>query len=200
MEQARWTYEVPSAGTGSVGLEEYVVESRTGEPAGKVMTVLEREGRLYLAIELGKPPLQHDLRAVPWEEVDDVDHTALTVRLKLSTDAIGEALQLDPARRVEGEAAEAVRVDFPGERPPSVSSEASGPVDRSGPYAAMFGGFALGLLVLLAILLFDTRSDFSWEYALLAIPAVLFAFSLVTGYRLFRRPYEGVGGGDPSTR
>jgi hypothetical protein len=199
MEQARWTYEVPSAGTGSVGLEEYVAESRTGEPVGKVMAVLEREGRRYLAIEHGKPPLQHDLRAVPWDEVEEVDHAALTVRLKLSTEAMGEALQLDPAKRVEGKAAEAVRIDFPGEHPTAVSPESPGPVDRSGTYAAMFAGFALGLIVLLAILLFDTRSDFGWEYALLVIPAGLFAFSLVMGYRLFRRPYEGVGG-DPSTR
>jgi hypothetical protein len=200
MAQARWTYEVPAAGTGSAGLEEYVIESRNGEPAGKVVTVLEREDRLYLAIERGTPPLRHDLRAVPWEEVDDVDHTALAVRLKLSSEAIGEALQLDPGRQVEGGPAEAVRVDFPGRRPSSASPETPGPVDRPLPYATMFGAGALGLIVLLALVLFDSTSDFGWEYLLFAIPVALFVFSLVTAYRLFRRPYQGVGPGDPSAR
>jgi hypothetical protein len=200
MRQASWTYEVPSAGTGSAGLEEYVVETRTGEPAGKVMTVLEREDRLYLALERGRPPFQHDLRAVPWDEVEEVDHTALTVRLKLSSEAIGEALQLDPGKQVEGGPAEAVRVDFPGRRPSSASPVTPGPVDRSRPYATMFGAGALGLMTLLALVLFDSTSDFGWQYVLFLIPAALFVFALVTAYRLFRRPYQGLGRGDPSAR
>ena len=51
VERALWTYEVPLAGAGSVGLEEYVVEAHSGELAGKVMTVLERGDRVYLVLE-----------------------------------------------------------------------------------------------------------------------------------------------------
>lgn len=192
MERAPWTYEVPLAGAGSLGLEEYVVEGRSGEPAGKVMTVLERRDRIYLVLERGRPPLQHDLRAIPWNEVETVDHAALTVRLKLSSAAIEESLQLDPSKRVEGGPAEAVRTE-PPQQSSSSSPDVPGPVDRAGPYTAMFALAAVGLIVLLGIILWASSTEFTWEYALLLIPAALFALSLASGYRLMRHPYEGVG-------
>jgi hypothetical protein len=191
MGKAPWTYEVPLAGAGSVGLEEYVVEARSGEPAGKVMTVLERGDRVYLVVERGRPPLQHDLRAVPWNEVETVDHAALTVRLKLSSAAIEESLQLDPSNKVEGGPAEAVRTE-PPQQPTTTSADVPGPVDRAGPYTTMFALAAVGLIVLLGIILWASSTEFTWEYALLLIPAALFALSLASGYRLMRRPYEGV--------
>jgi hypothetical protein len=54
MRRAPWTYEVPAAGADSVALEEYVVEEASGVPVGKVMTVLERRGDLYVAVESRK--------------------------------------------------------------------------------------------------------------------------------------------------
>ncbi len=53
------------------------------------------------------------------------------------------------------------------------------------------------LLTLLAFFIVASRVDFTWHFALLAIPALLFLVSLVSGYRLFRRPYEGVREREP---
>jgi hypothetical protein len=123
--------------------------------------------------------------------VEIVDDAALTVRLKLSSAAIEESLQLDPSKRVEGGPAEAVRTEAPRQLS-STSPAVSGPVDRTGPYTAMFALAALGLIVLLGIILWASSTHFTWEYALLVIPAALFAVSLASAYRLMRRPYEGL--------
>jgi hypothetical protein len=64
-QQAEWIYEVPKAGAGSAGLEEYQVETSSGEHTGKVMTVLSKEETIYLALETGTPPIKRDLRAIP---------------------------------------------------------------------------------------------------------------------------------------
>src|ERR671918_2627235 len=151
MRRAPWTYEVPAAGADSVALEEYVVEEASGEPVGKVMTVLERRGELYVAVERGTPPLTHDLRAVPWKDIERIDHSSLTVRLGLRKEGIEETLQLDPKKRVEGERAEAHRLtELPRAIRPSTTPGAAGPVDRP-PYIVALGSFALGLLALLAL-------------------------------------------------
>src|SRR5918995_6646950 len=179
MRRAPWTYEVPAAGADSVTLEEYVVEEASGEPVGKVMTVLERRGELYVAVERGTPPLTHDLRAVPWKDVERVDHSSLTVRLGLRKERVEETLQLDPKKGVEGERAEARRLtELPRALRPSTTPEAAGPVDRP-PYIVALGSFALGLLALLALFIAALRVDFTWHFAFLAIPALLFLVSLV---------------------
>ncbi len=197
MGKASWTYEVPGAGTDSVALEEYVVEEASGEPVGKVMTVLERRGELYVAVERGSPPLTHDLRAVPWDDIERVDHTSLTVRLGLPKEAVEETLELDPKKGVEGELAEAHRLmELPQALRPSTTPDAAGPVDRP-LYVVVLGSFALGLLALLAFFIIALKVDSTWHFALLAIPALLFLVSLVSGYRLFRRPYEGVREREP---
>src|SRR4051812_33203782 len=51
MRTAEWTYEVAPAGGSAEGLDEYIVETESGEPVGKVTTLLEHEGDLYLAVE-----------------------------------------------------------------------------------------------------------------------------------------------------
>lgn len=188
--KASWSYEIPAAGADSVALEEYVVEEASGEPVGKVVTVLEREGELYVAVERGTPPLTHDLRAVPWTDIESVDHSGLTVRLDLPGEAIEEALELDPRKRVEGAGADAQRLtELPRALRPASRPDAPGPVDRRS-YAAALGSFALGLLALLALFVVALRVHLTWQFAFLAIPALLFLVSLVSGYRLFRRPYE----------
>jgi hypothetical protein len=188
MGTAPWTYEVPLAGAGSSGLEEYVVEDRSGAPAGKVMTVVEHDSRLFLVLERGQPPIRHDVRAIPWTDVEAVDHAALTVRLGLSGTAVEESLQLDPDKGIEGGPSEAVRADPP--LPTTVRPDAPGPVDRAGPYAMTFALGAVGLIVLLGLILWASSAEFGWEYALFLIPLGLFGLSLVSGYRLIRRPYE----------
>ena len=161
------------------------------------MTVLERRGELYVALERGTPPLTHDLRAVPWNDIERVDHSSLTVRLGLRKEAVDETLELDPKKRVEGERAEAHRLtELPPSLRPMSTPDAPGPVGRP-LYVVALGSFALGLLAFLALFIAASSVDFTWHFALLAIPALLFLVSLVSGYRLFRRPYEGVREREP---
>jgi len=48
--KATWTYQVPPAGADATGLEDYVVETREGEAAGKVISSSDftREFALFL--------------------------------------------------------------------------------------------------------------------------------------------------------
>jgi hypothetical protein len=105
---APWTYQVPPAGADSAALEEYVVETASGERIGTVLALLRRDDDELLAVEVGTPPLKRDVRVLLWEDVDGVDHEGLAVRLGIGRDEVEQRLQLDP--RVEGGDAEAVRV------------------------------------------------------------------------------------------
>jgi len=58
------------------------------------------------------------------------------------------------------------------------------------PYALTFALAAGGLLTLLAIVAVASVAGSAWIWALLALPAVLLLGALVSGYRLFRRPFE----------
>lgn len=189
VQQADWTYKVPKAGAGSAGLEEYQVETSSGEHAGKVMTVLRKEESIYLAVETGTPPIKRDLRAIPWGDVAEVDHGALTIRLRPSVD-VDQTLMLDPGKAVEDGPAEATLAEPPEKGPASYDPHASGPVDRTLPYAATFALAAFGLLSLLAIVVLDSAVDSGWIWLLLAVPASLLLGALVSGYKLFRRPFE----------
>ncbi len=163
---------------------------------GEILARLQRQwrtalaGEIYVAIERGRPPLTHDVRAIPRRDVERVDHAALTVRLRLSEDALDDALELDPDKAVEGEGADAVRVtDLPAEMRPSDSPAARGPADRP-PYLAALGLGLAAVFSLLALVLAATAVDFDWEFVLFVIPAVLFALAGLAGWRLLRRPYE----------
>lgn len=69
MTRVEWTYEVAPAGAPAAGLEEYVVETSLGAHVGKVTTLLRRGGDLFVAVERGMPPMTHDVRALPWNDV-----------------------------------------------------------------------------------------------------------------------------------
>jgi hypothetical protein len=188
--KAFWTYEVPKAGTDAVTLEEYVVQEAGGEAVGKVLTVLERRGELYVAVERGNPPLTHDVRAVPWQDVERIDHGRLALRLGLPAEALEETLALDRSKAVEGGRAEARRVtELPRQLRPWSTAEAPGPRDRAS-YGVALGAFALGLLALLALFVAALTVDFTWHFALLTVPGLLLLVSVVSAYRLFRRPYQ----------
>ncbi len=192
MAKADWTYQVAPAGASSEGLEEYVVEAVTGEPVGKVQTLLRRGDDLLLAVERGQPPLSHEVHVLSWNDVGRVDHEALAVRLRISEDALDGALKLDPDKGVELGHADAVRVtELPPElRPgPGAGGEAGGPVDRRTYVAAIALGGA-GLFSFLALAITALTVDFGWEFALFVIPVALFAAAGVAGYRAFRTPYE----------
>ncbi len=189
MATADWTYEVAPAGADSAGLEGYVVEAASGESVGAVRALLRRDDETYLAVTEGSPA-GRETRAVPWSDVDDVDHGSLTVRLAVPADAFAEALELDPEKAVEGEGADAVRVtDLPAEMRPSDSPAARGPADRP-PYLAALGLGLAAVFSLLALVMAATVVDFDWEFALFLIPVVLFALAGLAGWRLLRRPYE----------
>ena len=143
----QWTYEVPPAGAGASGLEDYQVETRDGEVVGKIISVLDREGDRYLAFDTGLPPVARQRRAVPWEDIVAIDHDALTVRIGLAKAELGQVLELDPANQVENGEADAVRLtDLPTEVT-ATDPSARGPIDRSS-YALAIALFAGGLLML----------------------------------------------------
>jgi hypothetical protein len=190
---ADWTYQVAPAGVSSEGLEEYVVEAVSGDPVGKVQTLLRRRDELLVAVERGRPPVSHDVRVLTWHEVERVDHDALTVRLCVSEDALDEALELDPDKGVELGDAEAARVtELPAELQPSpgAGGELGGPVDRPTYMGAVALG-AAGLLSFLALAIAALRVDFGWEFVLFVVPLGLLAAAGIAGYRAFRTPYEG---------
>ena len=191
MTKAEWTYQVPAAGESDAGLEDYLVQTRAGEQVGKVRTLIRRGEESYLVVERGNPPLSHDLRAVPWEEVETVDHDSLALTLRVDQDELERALELDPAKGVEDGDADAQRVTElpPGFRQPSLPGSEAGPVDRP-TYVAAISFFAIGLLAALGLALVVTAVQEAWLAAFAVIPALFFIASGVSGYRAFRSPYE----------
>jgi hypothetical protein len=190
--KASWTYEVPPAGADSAGLEEYLVETRDGQPAGKVVTLLEHAGERYVLLDSGTPPVAKERRAVRWEDIAEVDHDTLMVTLRLDGTELDSALELDPANEAEEGSAQAVRVtELPAGLRPTAAPE-SGPTDRP-TYAAAIALFAGALVSLLALALAASGTDFTWEFGLFAIPALLGFAAGIVGYRAWRRPYDRGG-------
>ena len=190
MAKADWTYQVAPAGSPAAGLEEYVVEAASGARVGKVTSVLARGDEIYVAVERGQPPVRHDVRAVPWRDVERLEHSALTIRLRLSEEALDDALELDPDKGVEDGEAEARRVtELPQELRPSSTPDAPGPVDRPTYVVALALG-AGGLFALLVLVIVALAVDFTWHFALFVVPAALLALAAVFAYRSFRSPYE----------
>jgi hypothetical protein len=198
MRKAPWTYEQPPGGEGAVGLEDYVVYTSEGTAAGKVTSLLRRRDELYLVVDRGSPPLSHDRRAVPWAEVSGVDHAALAVSLALSVSEFERAAELDPGLAVEPASSETRAdagarrmVDLPPEANPGpASNQARGPEDRSLLYAASLGLGLFAVLGLLGVVALVSVSGGDLVPFFL-VPIALGALSLVLGYKLWRRPYEG---------
>lgn len=191
MTKAEWTYQVPAAGESDAGLEDYLVQTRAGEQVGKVRTLIRRGEKFHLVVERGNPPLSHDLRAVPWEEVETVDHDSLALTLRVDQDELERALELDPAKAVEDGDADAQRVTElpPGLRQPSLPGSEAGPVDRP-TYVAAISFFAIGLLAALGLALVVTAVQEAWLAALAVIPALFFIASAFSAYRAWRSPYQ----------
>lgn len=101
MSRADWTYELPPVTGAGVWLEEYLVYDRDGTPVGRVLAVLEHEGRRWLGIEREPLPTRHDRRVVPFETIAEIDHENVAVHLTLEPSEIEEALELDPENGVE---------------------------------------------------------------------------------------------------
>jgi len=182
------TYESPPGGADTAGLEDYVVETSTGERIGTVVVSLEEADRRWLVVETGMPPVKRDRRAVSWSEIEEVDHDALTVVVAVSSAA---SLERVPDTGREGKApAERITEtpDSPGLVP---TGDVAGPTDRTTTLFAALACFALGLLTLLGVVAVLSRHGKDWPYlAFLVVPAVLILLSGGLGYRLWRDPYS----------
>jgi hypothetical protein len=129
------TYEVPPGGADAAGLEDYVVETSGGERIGTVVDSVEEGGRRWVVVETGLPPFKRDRRAIPWSEIEEIDHDSLAVRV--AAPATGSLERLPDAGREDQ--AEARRVtESPAGRSYMPTGDLAGPTDRSGPLFAAF--------------------------------------------------------------
>lgn len=181
------TFEVPPGGADSAGLEDYGVELRGGERLGTIVDAVTEGDRRWLVVETGLPPLKRDRRAIPWSEIQDVDHDALVVTVAAST---AETFQRLPEAGREGDAP-ARRVTESPDAPSYVpTGDVAGPTDRNTLLFGALASFALGLLTLLAIIaLLSRRGDHELVWGALAFPVVLLLAAGILGYRLWRDPY-----------
>jgi len=182
------TFEVPPGGADSAGLEDYGVELRGGERMGTVVASVDDGDHRWLVVETGLPPVKRDRRAIPWSEIQDVDHDALVVTVAASTaenfSRLSESGREDdaPARRV---------TESPDEPSYVPTGDVAGPADRNALLFGALASFALGLLTLLAIVaLLSQRGDHDVVWVALAVPVVLLLAAGVLGYSLWRDPYE----------
>jgi hypothetical protein len=152
--------------------------------------VLRYEGRLFVAIEHGTPPIRNELVVVPWHAIRNVDHETLTVRVALDPADLERAPRLDRRRKAEEPDVEAIRVtEVPGSPAGSAPTTARGPVDRAS-YSVPIWSVVLGVFATLVLAIFASATDFGWEFWLFLIPAALIALAGVSAYRVFRNPYE----------
>jgi hypothetical protein len=181
------TFEVPPGGADAAGLEDYGVELRGGERLGTIVDVVAEGDRRWLVVETGIPPLKRDRRAIPWSEIQHVDHDALVVTVAAST---AETFQRLPEAGREGDAP-ARRVTESPDAPSYVpTGDVAGPTDRNTLLFGALASFALGLLTLLAIIaLLSRRGDHELVWGALAFPVVLLLAAGILGYRLWRDPY-----------
>jgi len=181
------TFEVPPGGADAAGLEDYGVELRGGERMGTVVGSVAEGDQRWLVVETGLPPVKRERRAIPWSEIEDVDHDALLVTVAASTT---ETFPRLPEAGREDEAP-AHRVTESPEAPSYVpTGDVAGPTDRSALLFGALASFALGLLTFLAVIaLLSRRGDHELVWGALAIPVVLLVAAGILGYRLWRDPY-----------
>jgi hypothetical protein len=196
--RAPFTYEIRHLPEEAAGIEDYVVRGRDGSSLGTVAGLLERAGKLMVAVESGLPPLVHARRVVSWGDVEDVDHEALAVWLRLDEAGFERAAELDPdAARAAGEGAEATRVtDLPRDVAARPEVAPGGPVDRPPIFVAV-GLVLAATFSVLVVVAVATAWDSSWWAAALVVPLALGVAALVFALRAWRDPYERRGAEKP---
>ena len=188
MARADWTYELAAGAADARGIERFAVETSDGDRVGTVAGVLRHGEDVYVAVERGYPPA-HDLRAVPWDDVAAVDDQEHAVRLSIDSRRLEEAAELDPANKVEGGPADAVRVtELPSLLPRFVAPEATAPPDKGGLFVAI-GLALLGAVTLLGAAALQGPTGGALSLLLFAVPMVLFAASIVLSFRVYRDPF-----------
>ena len=182
------TFEVPPAGADAAGLEDYGVELRGGERIGTIVASVAQGGQRWLVVETGLPPFKRDRRAIPWSEIEHVDHDALLVTVAAPA---AETFPRLPAAGREDDASARRVTDSPDAPRDVPTGDVAGPTDRNTLLFGALASFALGLLTLLAVVtLLSRRGDHELVWAALAIPVVLLLAAGILGYRLWRDPYE----------
>ncbi len=194
---ATWTFEVPGWREDARGLEQYVVEEASGKRVGRVISIVRSGDDVYVVLERSRPPRSRDLRAVAWEDVETVDHTAHVVRLRLSKKEVERALQLDPDKRVTGDEADARRItELPRELTPARPvREAAAPIRPAAKVILLL--LALGAFSLFALVILGGADEPRWFFFLLAIPFFFLAFAGVLAYRVYHDPYVRDGPRQP---
>jgi hypothetical protein len=185
MERKPWSFELPPAGSPDVGVEQYHVAG-PGAESWKATVLLERDDEIYVAVAPSGFALRRHLLAIPWSAVERVDHDALTIHVRDLEDAV----ELDPARGVEDEPADARRVTgLPPELVgPQPTGDVAGPRDRLPLFGALGAG-ALGFLTLMAAVAVIAEASTPWRFGLLIVPAVLLVLALVLSIAAWKRPY-----------
>jgi hypothetical protein len=194
MPKAPWSYRLETPDATSAGIEGYVVWV-DGQPdsAGTVSALLDRAGSRFVVVELGSPPLSSDLRAIPLEDVREVDHDALAVRIRPAE--LAEALELDPELAVRDGTAEASRVAVPPEEllPEPQAPGVGGPTDRPTILVAI-GSMLVAAFATLAVLALTYAASSAWLLLLLAVPAAIALVGAGLAYRAYREPYARSAG------
>jgi hypothetical protein len=186
-ERTPRAYEVPPGGADAAGLEGYVVETSGGHRIGTVVDSVEESGERWLVVEMGTPPFKRDRRAIPWSDIEDVDHDGLLVTVAAPA---AETLRRLPEAGREDDAS-ARRVTESPDAPSYVpTGDVAGPTDRNAVLFGALASFALGLLTLLAVIaLLSRRGGHEVVWVALAVPVVLLLAAGILGYRLWRDPY-----------
>jgi hypothetical protein len=178
MASDTWTWQLPPTGD-EAGLEGYRVTDIWDRTVGSVRVLLRRGDDLYLVVR-SRSPLKAADRPIPVDDVAFADHGRCVVGLTLSREQFAQCPPLRPRTAVQEGPADATRVTAVPPLP-AVTRVPAREIDS--PFAATFFLSAIGLLSLLAIILFVTAPWDSWELSLFSIPVGLFLLALAVAYR-----------------
>lgn len=136
----------------------------------KAAVLLDHDDDLYVAAAPSGVALARRLVSIPSQAVARVDHDELTMHVR----SLDDAVELDLARAVENEPAEARRV---GGLPPGLilrhaTGDVAGPRDRL-PLFLGLGAAGAGFRALLGVLALVTAADDARLLALLVLPGAL---------------------------
>jgi hypothetical protein len=178
MESETWTWQLPPAGN-EEGLEGYRVTDVWDRPVGSVRVLLRRGDDLYLVVR-SRSPLSAADRPIPLGDVAFADHERCVVGLMLSREQFAQRPSLARGSAVQEDVADAARITAV----PPLPAMTRVPVrDAESPFASVFFVSALGLLSLLAIILFVTAPWDSWELSLFSIPLGFLLLAVALAHR-----------------